>query len=213
MSKYEYKLIKSRRKTYSIKVTAENEIIVRAPENASVRAVENILAEKRQWIERVMAFNRNNMLAADSVKNYRSAYVGGKLLPVMADRRNFIDSAGVHVTGMAGFKQAYIGSLGESFMTEFRAVESVTGLKSASVGFRSYKSMWGCCDGNCNIVFNFKLLMLPAAIRRYVMVHELCHTVHHDHSAAFWALVERFCPGAKKLRGELKKYVFLVKMY
>lgn len=213
MQKYEYTLIKSRRKTYSIKVTENNDIIVRAPEGATRRAVENILAEKHAWIERALAFNRANSLATDGVKNYSSAYVGGRLMPVIRGTRNFIDASGVHVTGISGFYRAYVNTLGGAFIEAFRAAERATGMKGAGVAFRSYKSMWGCCDGKCNITFNFKLLMLPEDIRRYVIVHELCHTVHHDHSAAFWAEVARFVPNWKELRKQLKKYTFLVKMY
>ena len=213
MARYDYTLIRSKRRTFTIKVTDENRIIVRAPENAALRDIENILFEKRVWIEKALAYNKANSLASDSVKNYTSAYVGGRLVPVFKSARNFIDADGVHVTGAAGFRQAYIKSLGEPFMQTFRRIEDVSGLKSASVGWRAYRSMWGCCDGKCNVIFNFKLLMLPAALQRYVIVHELCHTIHHDHSTAFWAEVARFIPDWKVLRKEMKKYTFLVKLY
>lgn len=55
--------------------------------------------------------------------------------------------------------------------------------------------------------------MLPPELQRYVMVHELCHIVHRDHSPSFWQLVERFEPSYKLLRKEMKRYNFLSKMY
>ncbi len=213
MSKYDYTLIRSKRRTFTIKVTEENRIVVRAPEYAAIRDIENVLFSKRDWIDKAIAFNKANALASDSVKNYQSAYVGGRLMPVRKDTRNFIDGTGVHVTGINGFRTAYVNSLGEEFMRKFFAAESAIGLKSASVGWRSYKSRWGCCDGRCNIIFNFKLLMLPAALQRYVIVHELCHILHHDHSPAFWAEVARFLPEWKKYRKDIKRYSFLVKLY
>lgn len=208
-----YKLIRSNRRTYSIRVTGENEIIVRAPVGATVAQVENMLSIKRGWIEKVLAFNSGNALVTAGVKNFTEAYVCGRLMPVIIGSRNCIDSYGVHVTGVKSFRAAYINSMGTQFLAEFYAAERATGLKSSSVKFRSYKSMWGCCDGKCNISFNFKLLMLPVALQRYVIVHELCHTIHHDHSPAFWAAVARFVPRWKECRKELKKYSFIVKMY
>lgn len=213
MVKYEYTLIKSSRKTISIKVTEENKIIVRAPLSATRGEVERLLTQKRGWLERAMAFNNSNSLAQRSVKDYREAYVGGRLFPVFKSTRNYVDGDGVHVTGLRGFKAAYVNCLGGQFLSEFKKVQAACGLECKSVSFRSYRSMWGCCDGACNITFNFKLLMLPPELQKYVMVHELCHTVFHDHSQNFWTLVSRFVPSWKSARRELKSYAFLVKLY
>ena len=213
MLRYEYTIIKSDRKTFAIKVTEENKIIVRAPRRASLVEIERILAEKSGWIERAMRFNRANKLATENIKSYMEAYVGGGVVPVIKDARNFIDREGVHVMGVKGFKSAYINSLGQYFTEKFRALESASGMTSSGVSFRSYRSMWGCCDSKNNITFNFKLLMLPYELQYYVMVHELCHTVCHDHSADFWALVSGILPKWKSLRKQLKSYAFLVKLY
>lgn len=208
-----YELIRSKRKTYTIKVTEDNRVVVRAPLNVSAAEVDKIVDEKRAWIERVFAFNKNNSLDSDDVRAYRSAYVGGQLLPVVHSQKNYIGGGAVHVTGTRGFKAAYVNTLSQAFLSSFAALQQKTGMRAATVRFRSYRSMWGCCDGGCNISFNFKLLMLPVELQRYVMVHELCHTVHHDHSAAFWAAVGGLIPDWKTLRAQLKKYSFLVKLY
>ena len=213
MARFDYTVQRSNRRTYSIKITEENKIVVRAPVRASQRDIENVVAAKRAWIERVLAFNGANVLAVNGVKDCAEAYVRGERVPVMRSTRNFIDAQGVHVTSIKGFKTAYVNSLGEEFLSRFKEEESRCGLYSSGVSFRSYKSMWGCCDANGNIVFNFKLLMLPPELQRYVMVHELCHIVHRDHSPSFWQLVEGFEPSYKLLRKEMKRYNFLSKMY
>lgn len=213
MAKFDYTLIRSDRKTYSIKITENNEIIVRVPRYASQRDIGRLLAEKERWIERTLAFNNSNGIACEGVKNYRQAYVGGELVPVIYGSGNFIDDSGVHVNDVRGFKEAYVSCLGGQFIEQFKRTESACGLKSASVAFRSYRGRWGCCDTNCNIVFNFKLLMLPPELQRYVMVHELCHTVFHDHSPKFWELVAQFMPDWKARSVKLKRYGFLARLY
>lgn len=211
--RFRYTIIKSKRRTYSIKVTEDNLVYVRVPLRTSQAEVEKLLSEKADWIEKVISFNNANSLALPCVKSYDKAYVCGKLVPVVLGGRNFIDECGVHVASIKSFKTAYVNSLGGWFLSEFSATEAFTGLKSRSVGFRSMKSMWGRCSAGGEIIFNFKLLMLPKELQRYVMVHELCHTVHHDHSAAFWRAVSAFVPDWKKLRSRLKEYAFLARMY
>ena len=69
-----------------------------------------------------------------------------------------------------------------------------TGLGFSKVSIRSQKTRWGSCSARGNINLNDQLLFLPAATVEYLMIHELCHTRHLNHSKAYWALVETHCP-------------------
>ena len=69
-----------------------------------------------------------------------------------------------------------------------------TGLEYARVGIRSQKTRWGSCSRRGHISLNDQLVFVPSATADYLMIHELCHTRHLDHSRAFWRLVERHCP-------------------
>ena len=213
MIRFKYSVIRSNRKTFSVKVTADNHVIVRAPLSADDAAVVRMLTAKQEWVERALLANAASAKRAEDAAAYKIAYVDGSPVPVIFGGRNGIDKDGVHVASPSSFKAAYVGGLGDKFIANFRELERSTGLKSSSVSFRAYKARWGCCDGNNAITFNFKLMMLPRHIQRYVMVHELCHTVHHNHSAEFWALVGRFEPRYKSYSAELKKYAFIAKLY
>lgn len=72
------------------------------------------------------------------------------------------------------------------------------------ISVRGQKTRWASCSSQHNISLNYKLLFLPADLVHYVFVHELCHTVHMNHSAAFWRLVEQKLPDYEDRRDELK---------
>ena len=88
-----------------------------------------------------------------------------------------------------------------------------TGMMPADVSVRDFKARWGCCDADGRIRLNWRLVMLPPALREYVLIHELCHLKEMNHSAAFWKLVGKHCGDYRQRRRLLKKYSFLTRMY
>lgn len=69
-----------------------------------------------------------------------------------------------------------------------------TGHRYSRVSVRLQRGRWGSCSSSGTISLNAKLLMLPPDAVRYVLVHELCHTLHMNHSPAFWTEVARHQP-------------------
>lgn len=75
-----------------------------------------------------------------------------------------------------------------------------------NVRIGNQKSRWGSCSKSGNLNFNYKLIFLPIELQDYIIVHELCHLVHLNHSRAFWSLVEEQIPDWRKIRNDLKLY-------
>jgi len=84
---------------------------------------------------------------------------------------------------------------------------SIYAFKPKGTKVRSYKTRWGSCSQNNQLRFHYKLSLLSNELIEYVVIHELCHTIHFNHSKQFWSLVEEFCPQYKERRKKLKKYL------
>jgi predicted metal-dependent hydrolase len=80
------------------------------------------------------------------------------------------------------------------------------GFSFKRISIKNTSSRWGSCSTHDNLNFNYKLLFVPAHLRDYVVVHELCHLREHNHSRKFWAEVGAILPDYRVREWELKKY-------
>ena len=69
---------------------------------------------------------------------------------------------------------------------------------------KNHKSRWGSCSKKGNLNFNYKIIYLPPELADYIIVHELCHLTHFNHSAKFWALVAHTTPNHLAFRRALR---------
>ncbi|TKB46897.1 M48 family metallopeptidase [Thalassotalea mangrovi] len=92
------------------------------------------------------------------------------------------------------------------FATRLQHWQQVTGLTAQSLKVRYYKSRWGSCDNRARLTLNNRLVLAPDSVLDYVIVHELCHIKHANHSPDFWSLVEHFYPQFQEPRRWLRQH-------
>ena len=80
------------------------------------------------------------------------------------------------------------------------------GVSYNRITIRSQKSRWGSCSAAGNLNFNCLLMLAPEEVQNYVVVHELCHRKHMDHSPAFWQEVEKILPEYRQQKAWLKEH-------
>lgn len=87
-------------------------------------------------------------------------------------------------------------------------IAQTLGLRCGKVTIRASRTKWGSCTSRNDLSLSLFLMTLPEHLRDYVVVHELCHTVHHNHSPRFHALVDKCLGGNEKaLNKELRTYL------
>ena len=87
--------------------------------------------------------------------------------------------------------------------------------KIKKISFKDAKSRWGSCSSTGSIMLNWRLIMVPPSVYKYVIIHELAHLVHMNHGPLFWKLVQELSPNysndkewLKKNGGEIRRYIF-----
>lgn len=87
-----------------------------------------------------------------------------------------------------------------------REYGSALGVRPMRIRLGNQKSLWGSCSARGVIALNWRLITTPKPIFEYVVVHELCHLVEHNHGTRFWSLVESLIPDYRERRAWLKRH-------
>jgi predicted metal-dependent hydrolase len=87
------------------------------------------------------------------------------------------------------------------------------GLRYNRLSIKDHRSKWGSCSSLRNLNLNWHLILLDKAMMDYVIVHELTHLTHMDHSPRFWQALEQALPGAQKLDRELNQHQWVIGLY
>lgn len=184
----------------------------------------SFLAKNMQWIQDNMSVHHGAAILPGArigkVHEVRYVFTGAKntavrttnnIITVAHPRTTPYDSSIVQ----SKVRQAAIRVLkteAEKYLPkrlEFLAQQ--TNLQYKEVRVRRMTSRWGSCSSTKLITLNIFLMQLPNELIDYVLVHELVHTQHMDHSVDFWKTFEQLLPGAKKLRKMIKNHSPILK--
>ncbi|MBF0532719.1 MAG: M48 family metallopeptidase [Candidatus Omnitrophica bacterium] len=223
-----YVLTRSRgRRRISITVTHDGRVQVSAPFSTAEKDIQNFLVQKTRWIEKYVARGREQKKIADEQKFkdggeflFQGQFYPLKIVPAENSRIRKIDFNGekwtVEVpTALAGAgREAFIHDrLIEWYRRQAEEIlggivfqySRVLNVKPEKITVRTQKRLWGSCNFQKKAInLNWKIILTPPEVRDYVVIHELCHLIHHNHSAVFWNKVAEFVPNFKARRKWLK---------
>ncbi|PWM68420.1 MAG: hypothetical protein DBX38_01860 [Eubacteriales Family XIII. Incertae Sedis bacterium] len=213
MEKTAYTLIRSQRKTLSLLIRSDGALIARAPLYMPIKEIEAFIEKKKEWIDA-----KQYEAKLHSQKYKKITAEPGAMLPYLGRMRKIIkcETDKVYLKGTELFISSSAGAddlikwLKESALALFKkrtdAFAEIMNTNYASVKISNAKTRWGSCSGSNSINFSWRLVMCPPEIIDYVVVHELAHTIHKNHSREFWNEVGAFIPDYKIRRKQLKEY-------
>ena len=212
-----YELYYTDRKTLGIKVYPDTSVKVFAPIDTDLPIIEQHLKAKRKWIEKqqkafqtylpptpprqyiggetFLYLGKQDMLkiepsTAEEVKLYQGRLVVKTLNPEATHIKKLL-------------QQWYIARatilFNKLFEEQFCLFKRFT-LENPILQIKKMEKRWGSCTPQQKIILNPELIKAPIVCINYVILHELCHLVHHNHSQAFYRLLESFMPDWQKYK-------------
>ena len=164
----DYELKRSKRKTVSIQVTKDCRVVVKAPLLLLKRSIDNFVSQHREWILSHLEAQRNRLENAPP------------------------EPTKEEIKALKARAKAYI-------FPKVQEYAQIMGLEYGDLKITSAKTRYGSCNTKThNLCFSYKLIQKPAPLVDYVIVHELAHIVHPNHSKEFYSVIERYMPDYKE---------------
>jgi len=170
---YEYILKRSDRRTLSLEITKEAQILVRAPRNLPQERIERFITAHEKWIEEKLSAQRRRMESHPPLTKEQEAFYRKWAKEYLPPRLDYFAKR--------------------------------MGLIPTGVKITSAKTRFGSCSSENSISLSWYLMRYDPYAIDYVLVHELAHIVHKNHSPAFYALVATVFPDYKARRAMLKE--------
>ena len=214
-------IIRSPRKTLAITIDASNRIIVRAPLTISEARIFTFLSEKESWIVKKKA-EREGVgicLPPESLDKYALLLLGKTHTLSLADVKKIVYDEANRTIFLPKEKsqERLVKWLKENAKRIFTALTEDTakrmGVSFRSVTITSTRGRWGSCSAENAIRYTFRLLYAPKDVIEYVVIHELSHVKHKNHSKAFWTEVEKYAPNWKECRKWLRLRGVLMEIF
>lgn len=171
-------IIRSGRKSLGLEVRPDGAVLARIPARLSDRELKAFIEKQQEWI----------LKKVDQVKK-------------RADVRTRIQAPPVDA-----LSDSEIQKIKDKIADRVKYYCAVMQVTVGRITIRNQKTRWGSCSSAGNVNFNYQLYYLPDELLDYVVVHELAHRRHMNHSKEFWSEVERYCPDYRARRKQLKEY-------
>lgn len=217
---YTVEIIRANRvRTVGIRVYA-GKISIRVPHTFSLLQIKDLIERKKRWINKKLKLQKitTPTLAKKYIDGELFSYFGesyilkiryAEVIAVeLSDKTlnltlpKILDTPMFRKNAIVGW---YMRQAKHYLVKQVKRYETIIGKKPKQIKIRLCKSRWGSCSNMGNINFNWLIIMAPKSIIDYVVVHELCHLIEHNHSPVFWQLVEKAMPSYLSCREWLKQ--------
>ena len=207
--------VSSRAKRLQLKVLPPGKVEVVVPKRFNLKGVPAFVAEHQKWLlrhlDKIAARYSTEPLLPEHIdfpaidERWQVKYCRGNCNRVIDEGNGRITLMSVDERSACRLLQAWLQQRAKQVLPDWlKQVSEDIGLTFNRVTVRGQKSRWGSCSAQRNINLNRALLFVSPGAVRYLMIHELCHTRHMNHSFQYWRLVAHLMPEYQKYETELR---------
>lgn len=171
-----YKIKKSFRRSISMTISDDGTVLVKAPHFVSEKEVQDFIVSKKSWVTKHI----EKTLATNEKVNELGILTKDEIKKIKKEAKKIIPE-----------RVKYYASL--------------SGITYGTISIRLQKTCWGSCTAKGNLNFNCLIVLMPREVLDSIVVHELCHRRHMDHSKEFYAEIDKIFPEYKKWNKWLKE--------
>jgi predicted metal-dependent hydrolase len=224
--RFEYEIIKKKKKNIGIAITKDGKVLVTTPFFVEDYYIQEVMNKRSAWVIskiKLMKERNKELVEMKYLKGDMLTFLGHNY-PLEVVERNIkngkVDFDGrlirviisqsmdeekrlreIKITLTKWYREEALNT----FKDRTSYYSNILGLFPNNLRIKEQRTLWGSCSSKNNINYNWKLIMAPLDILDYIVVHELCHLKHRNHSKDFWDLVERIMPDYKIKRKWLRE--------
>jgi predicted metal-dependent hydrolase len=207
-------IVRSHRKTIALHVRMDGTIEVKAPYLMPKFFINKFIESNREWIEkRTKTVEKAKSLQKTYADGEKFLYLGeeytlqiGDYTKVAVHNKNLLFPKALVFRIKKEIENWYISQAKEIIEQETKRYAQDMQTSFTSITYSDTKSQWGRCTYDNRLQFSWRLIMTPLLVLRYVVIHELAHTLEKNHSYVFWSKVKRVNPSYKQQIKWLKEH-------
>ena len=200
-------------------------VLVKTNETTSIEEINKMVVSKSAWISKKLDIFKRVAINKDISTGSRLYYMGKSYYVNMIEDEtatkitiNFTHSK-FHITTPTKYSDIQLHNAIESFYKQkaeekliqlTKKYSKIIGVTPEHISFRYSKKRWGSCSSTNRISFNYHLVKLSSSLLEYVVIHELAHIMHKNHSKDFWKLVYSYLPDYKVKEEKIRVFEKLV---
>ena len=215
-------IVRTNRRSLSITVDKNAELIVRAPRRMSLEDILSFIKQKEQWIvskqKQIIAGLQKNkkIIDYDSFlfcgKEYKKTYIAKQKNIELSDTSLIVPEGCDSCKELLLIKKWYASMTKEILQLRVNYFADLMQINFLGVGIDNCKTRWGSCSKSGMLKFNIRLSMLPHKIIDYIIIHELSHLIEFNHSKQFYNIIGSIMPDWQTQRKKLKDYGYLLSL-
>lgn len=210
------KIIRSKRQSIGLEITAEAQLVVRVPYLTSMKTVQKIIEQKKKWIQEKLSIAQNKhskRVERSFQEGEMFLYLGEKYPLVFVEKeeealvfeKEFKLTRAHQRIAKEHFLKWYKKKALKKFTERIHLYYAITGFAYKKIRLSGAEKRWGSCNARGTLSLSWRLIMAPLDVIDYVVVHEMVHLKVRDHSRNFWNAVEKVLPDYRESKRWLKE--------